>query len=1161
MRTLLRLRLKRLLSVALLLCVSSLSWAYDFEKDGIYYNINSDVDGRKTVSVTSNGNNSYSGDVIIPSSVTNGTTIYIVTSIGNSAFSICTGLTSVTIPNSVTSIGIDAFYGCTGLTSITIGNSVTSIGSGAFSRCTGLTSVTIPNSVTSIGSGAFSNCTGLTSITIPSSVTYIADSFCACSGLASIIVEEGNTVCDSRNNCNAIINTSSNTLIAGCKNTTIPNSVTSIGNSAFFGCTGLTSITIPGSVTSIGYEAFYRCTGLTSITIPGSVTSIGYGAFQDCSALNSVKVSSTSPVIIVENTFTNRTNATLYVPHGSKDAYLAANYWSEFKEVKEFIHFVDANVEAVCVANWDTNGSGDLDFDEIKAVTDLGNAFEGNTTIKTFPELQLFTGLTTISDNAFKGCTGLTSITIPNNVMTIGVEAFNGCTGLTYVYCDVTNVPALGTQAFNAINDKAVLFVPSSAVEAYQQADGWKDAFYAISAKLLIETNLTSQFSALTVNTNWKTGDGKTAGYTSEEFCPMVTPDGLAPVQMCEFYETNCYRSGDLLYQTVTGLTPGTYNIELYGGAAYTFGRGFTSEAFSNGTWNAGDKIENETGVTLYASTSEGTFGGEIPIYYATNFPEGAATVKLENVVVGSNGQMKIGMSKTSASTNWHIIQLKSVVATVDVLDLYIQSLTAAKAALADENYINVTGTERTNLEQAIVLYSSVTGADMTAYQTAINALSSATETFTSAKASYDEYIKVKDLVNNRKYPYATEAKKYAAKAAAAQTAPTTAAEAVSITAQMMQTYRSYAESSALMEGVNSVINMTDLILNPKAENGVNNWQTVKGEGSGGSITIRSDQPWTDGEGGTEHKYFDGGNWGASAWDVTLQQSITLPAGRYQLTALGRSSADVALILFAGNETAEMAHISATGGLFNNGWEQTSVEFELTEEQTVTIGVRGVTSVIYNWMSFSDFRLVKFPTQQVIDIAEDHIVAYSNFLPLDFSEVQGLKAYIASGFNPTTGSLLLTPATEVPAGEGLLLKGATGSYTVPCKETNMFYANLLKGVAETTDIQPTEDNYTNYILDDGSYGIGFYPLSAANRIVKGQAYLQLPTSVVSPAEARMVKLEFLDDSEGEATGIATVNSEQLTVNSDIYDMQGRRVNASTLKKGLYIVDGKKMVRK
>ena len=160
-----------------------------------------------------------------------------VTSIGNGAFGDCSGLTSVTIPNSVTSIGNSAFWGCIGLTSITIPNSVTSIGNGAFGDCSGLTSVTIPNSVTSIGGGAFSGCSGLTSIT----------------------VESGNTVYDSRGNCNAIIKTSSNELIAGCKNTAIPNSVTSIGSYAFEGCSGLTSVTIPNSVTSIGSCAFDGC--------------------------------------------------------------------------------------------------------------------------------------------------------------------------------------------------------------------------------------------------------------------------------------------------------------------------------------------------------------------------------------------------------------------------------------------------------------------------------------------------------------------------------------------------------------------------------------------------------------------------------------------------------------------------------------------------------------------------------------------------------------------------------------------------------------------------------------------------------------------------------------------------------------------------------------
>ena len=169
----------------------------------------------------------------------------------------------VAIPNSVTNIGNDAFYGCSSLASVTIPNSVTSIGEGAFCYCISLTSVTIPNSVTSIGDDVFSVSSSLTSVTIPNSVTSIGSSaFAGCTGLTSIIVESGNAVYDSRNNCNAIIETANNDLIAGCQNTIIPNSVTSIGDWAFFRCSSLTSVTIPNSVTSIGDHTFEECTNL-----------------------------------------------------------------------------------------------------------------------------------------------------------------------------------------------------------------------------------------------------------------------------------------------------------------------------------------------------------------------------------------------------------------------------------------------------------------------------------------------------------------------------------------------------------------------------------------------------------------------------------------------------------------------------------------------------------------------------------------------------------------------------------------------------------------------------------------------------------------------------------------------------------------------------------
>ena len=253
---------KHLFTALLLLC-ATVANAYDIEFNGVYYNI-TDYD-KFTVEVTS-GDNKYTGSVGIPEKFVFYGTTYRVTSIGDYAFSNCYGLTSITIPNSVTSIGVQAFRWCTGLTSITIPNSVTSIGNDAFESCGSLTSFTIPNRVTSIGYYAFFGCSELTSITIPNSVTSIGDdAFRYCSSLESIVVEEGNTKYDSRENCNAIIETESNTLFAGCKNTIISNSVISIGYGAFTGCSGLTSITIPNSVTSIGDYVFSSCENLTDV--------------------------------------------------------------------------------------------------------------------------------------------------------------------------------------------------------------------------------------------------------------------------------------------------------------------------------------------------------------------------------------------------------------------------------------------------------------------------------------------------------------------------------------------------------------------------------------------------------------------------------------------------------------------------------------------------------------------------------------------------------------------------------------------------------------------------------------------------------------------------------------------------------------------------------
>ena len=396
------------------------SWAVGVEIDGIHYLLNSSTNtatvARYTSSTNNNPNAAYTGNITIPASVSYGGTTYTVTSIGDEAFKECTGLTSISIPSSVTNIGGWAFEGCTGLASINLPVSVTTIGDDAFWCCTGLTSINIPSSVTAIGHGAFSGCTGLTSVSIPASVTTIGNyAFAGCEGLASIKVEAGNIAYDSRENCNAIIETASNTLVAGCMNTTVPNSVTAIGRSAFYGCTGLTSLTIPASVTSIGEYAFSDCSGLASIkveagntafdsrencnaiietasnrlvagcmntTIPNSVTTIEFGAFSGCSGLTSISIPS-SVTTIGDFAFKNCTglksisipasvtkigdyaflgctgltniyaehtdpaayncsasafynvSAILHVPTDSKEAYANTEPWSNFKNIVE----------------------------------------------------------------------------------------------------------------------------------------------------------------------------------------------------------------------------------------------------------------------------------------------------------------------------------------------------------------------------------------------------------------------------------------------------------------------------------------------------------------------------------------------------------------------------------------------------------------------------------------------------------------------------------------------------------------------------------------------------------------------------------------------------------------------------------------------------------
>ena len=481
-----------LLLLALLLPATAA--AYDFEVDGIYY----DIDGNEAA-VTS-GTSHYSGDVTIPAAVTYNGTTYSVTAIGDHAFFDCYRLARVTIPSSVTAIGTQAFAYCSGLLSIIVDsgnrkydcrnncnaiietasntlivgcentiipNSVTAIGEGAFEGRDGLMSVDIPSSVTFIDRHAFWGC-GLTSVQISNTVTFIGEgAFSACTDMTSIIVDSGNPKYDSRDNCNAIIETASNTLLEGCKSTIIPNTVTAIGKSAFNCCFGLTSIHIPNSVVSIDDYAFYKCSNLTGVKIPNSVTSIGKCPFTMCYDLISIIVDSGNPK------YDSRNNCNAIIETASNTLIVG------------------------CQTSTIPNSVVSIGYYAFRLVNDLTS-------------INIPNSVTTIGYHAFEGCYRLTNLTIGNSVTSISDCAFYKCSSLADVYCfiDDPSAVSMGTSVFSHDSSdysNRTLHVPHGTAAAYQADSRWYPYFGQIvemepETSLIGDVNLDGEVNLADIN-------------------------------------------------------------------------------------------------------------------------------------------------------------------------------------------------------------------------------------------------------------------------------------------------------------------------------------------------------------------------------------------------------------------------------------------------------------------------------------------------------------------------------------------------------------------------------------------------------------------------------------------------------------------------------------
>ncbi len=1054
-----------------------------------------------------------------------------VTSIGYHAFSDCTSLTSVTIPNSVTSIGNMAFHNCSGMTSVIISNSVTSIGSGAFSDCTSLTSVTIPNSVTSIGDTAFYGCSSLTSVTIPNSVNSIGASafqgtawynnqpdglvyagkvayyykgkmpvntaitlesgtlgitrnafsgcngltsvtiptsvisiglspFGNCSKLTSVVVESDNPVYDSRDNCNAIIETSTNTLIAGCHNTKIPNSVAHIGNSAFWNCNGLKTLAIPEGVKSIGSSAFRYCYFLQTLELPSSLEAISPYAFGSCTRLTNVISHIQEPFSIQKNVFDISTmntgvetiypnSITLYVPESSIDAYKstegwATEGWSSFKNVLPLedmlanIEFADAKVKEICVANWDTNGDGELSKLEASMVSDLGDVFRYKYELRSFHELKYFTGLISISGFAFSGTYDF-SVTIPENVKDISFFDWHPRTVEV-----VENNPYLKfVDGVLYNNDLTILY--------YCTEDGDKQEFEIpnsvkrISSGAFYERKMASVAIPQSVTDIWTEAFWGCSSLTSIFIPNSVTDIGTGVFGGCKNLTSIIVEEDNPVYDSrdnCNAIIKTSDNTLIQGCSTTVIPQDVTTIG-SYAFWgiNSLKHIEippSVLSIGSWAFTGTGLTSVIIP-KTVTSISDSFMASKLKSVIVEHKVPLDINKSAFNALDNSPV--------------LYVPAGSKAAYESADvwKDFAE------------IIEYDGL-------------------ESVTIGKSGKASYCGDKSL----DFSFSDEIKAYIA------------------------TGFDKDEGTIWLTRVKDVPAGVPVLIK-------------------GGANKTYDVPVTD----SQNSYYTN--------------------------------------MFVGNTTGEKMVIQERDGDMVNYYLSGDGTFK-SVNKTANIG----TNKCYLQLP-GTFEAAVTGATETVTVGSIGKASFAAPVDLDFTNVSGLKAFTATGYDKSTKTIWLTRVMKVQKGEGVLLKGDPNSYEIPSAAVQSRYENMFVGNTSGDEIQVQETSedgsQTNfYLKGDGS----FVSVKGYVNIKNNKCYLALPTSMVSVAastrssadsfifeEPEIIKLPIsfrsLDNDGDGTTSIKDLTPALSKGEGEWYTLQGQRV--AKPGKGVYIKNGKKVVIK
>ena len=525
-----------------------------------------------------------------------------------------------------------------------------------------------------------------------------------------------------------------------------------------------------------------------------------------------------------------------------------------------------------------------------------------------------------------------------------------------------------------------------------------------------------------------------------------------------------------------------------------------------------------------------------------------------------TDGTLKIGVySAASAAQKWTNIDNFTLsyipASTLFPIDAYIETLntlqTEAEQLLANDEYKNVTGEEKTNLETAKNATPETETAD--GYQALIDELQIALNAFKNAKEAYDAFVAAKAQAVYYEYnlPYADEAKKDAVITALDEEA-TSAAEATTYTNTIILGYRAYVESNALAEGVDGAVDYTSKIENANAQQGDQNAATP-GQAWGWTkdpqLGRQNNQPLTDSEGkhGSNQNYFDSNHWNDASWTADIKQQVNLPAGKYILTVSARSSDKlVSFDLIGGDQTAPIKMSGNSGGTFGNGWEDNYVVFYNPVDGNVTIGIEAESETVNTWLSFDRFRLVRIGEATVsAKVSEAGFATYVTPTAVDFGEC---PAYIVTEVD--NGYAMLKQVEEAPKGTPVILEGVAGT-----EKVYDFTAVANAAIVDGNELQVSNGEVTVtdkiYVLANVNDTPGFYVVDDTkyNKLPAGQVYLEDPAAGV----------KFIGfNKSGDATGIKNVEAVE-TENAVIYNLSGQRVANPT--KGIYIVNGKKVLVK